>query len=365
MKVYFFVHPHAPAAQSAYEHGIIALAEGFAECGVEFYGNINYWESVPGSQRYLITRDDSISYSDCDVVIFSSEIYNHKRLDLLPKELFQSRRNYKLIFIDSSDIILEEKKYITPGQYPELRKVDLVLKSHFCSKHSYPNNFSPWQFGLTNRMIGALSPRPFKDRSHSVLVNYRSKHQLRDLAENRFMQTVYSIYEKDDVSDDLNENHQSLQDQHYWMLTGRRHYQSYYRRLGGSKVCAVFGGFLQTKISERATLSHRLIRKLDSHINFLKYDRLLQFDSWRFWESLASGCLTIHADIDKYGVLLPEMPVNGEHYFGVDFSDLHASRNNFLQSDRHESIAINGRNWVIQNYSPEAVARRFLKMISG
>jgi hypothetical protein len=364
MRFYFFVHPLAPAAQSAYEHGIIALAEGLAECGVKFYGNINYWEGEQGSKKYLINHDANIKYFDCDVVIFSSEIYNHQRLDLLPKDLFDAKRKYKLIFIDSSDIILEKKNYVTPGNYPELRKVDIVLKSHFCSKYSYPDNFVPWQFGLTNRIIESVSSKPFADRNHSVLVNYRSKHQLRDLAEKKFMQTVYSLYEKDDLSEDLNVNHQSLREQHYWMLTGRRHYQSYYERLGNTKICAVFGGFLQTKFSERPTLPHKLIRKFDSHVSFLKYDRLLQFDSWRFWESLASGCLTVHADLYKYEVVLPEMPINGIHYFGVDFSNLNFSKNNFMQTDLHESIASNGRNWVLKNYSPKAVAMRLLGIIS-
>jgi len=340
------------------------LAEGLAKCGVKFYGNINYWEEEWGSKKYLINCDSNVNHFDCDVVIFSSEIYNHKNLNLLPKDLFNSKRKYKLIFIDSSDIIREEKNYITPGSYPELRKADLILKSHFCSKYSYPDNFVPWQFGLTNRIIESVRTKPFKERNQSVLVNYRSKHQLRDLAEKKFMQTVYSLYKKDDLREELEVKHRSLREQHYWLLTGRRHYQSYYERLGSTKSCAVFGGFLQTKFSDRSTLSHKLIRKIDSHVNILKYDRLLQFDSWRLWESLASGCLTIHADLNKYEVVLPEMPINGTHYFGVDFSNLAISIHNFMQTDLHEVIANNGRNWVLKNYSPSAVAIRLLDMVS-
>ena len=364
MKVYFFIHPHAPASKSAYEHGIVALAEGLRKCGINFYGNINYWESIPDSGKYLIERDEGVQFSDCDVVIFSSELYNQKRLDLLPNTLFRSDRRYRLVFIDSSDIILEEKKYTTPGYSSELRNADIVLKSHFCEKFSYPDNFVPWQFGLTNRMIESVKPKLFNERQHAALVNYRSKHQLRDLAEKKFMKTVYSIYQKDCASDDLNDNRQNAQARHFWDLTGRRHYQSYYERLGSSKVCAVFGGFLQTRFSDRPALLHRMIRKMDSHINFLKYDRLLQFDSWRFWESLASGCLTIHADFDKYGIILPQMPINGTHYFGVNFANLEYSKQRFLDIDSHEAIANSGREWVLKNYSPEAVAKRLMDLLS-
>jgi hypothetical protein len=102
---------------------------------------------------------------------------------------------------------------------------------------------------------------------------------------------------------------------------------------------------------------------MDLHLNFLKYDRLLQFDSWRFWESLASGCLTIHAYFDKYCILLPVMPINGTHYFGVDFTNLERTRQRFLDINSHKTIANSGREWVLKNYSPEAVATRLLDLI--
>ena len=33
----------------------------------------------------------------------------------------------------------------------------------------------------------------------------------------------------------------------------------------------------------------------------------------------AAGCLALNIDLEHYGVDLPEMPVNGMHYLGVDF----------------------------------------------
>ena len=50
--------------------------------------------------------------------------------------------------------------------------------------------------------------------------------------------------------------------------------------------------------------------------------RSLQWDSFRFWECLAFACCPIHLDLDKYGVDLPIIPKNWEHYIGLDLDYL-------------------------------------------
>lgn len=364
LKFYFFCHPHAPAEKSSYEHGIVAIAEGLSELGIEIYSNLNYWEKTPDSNDYLIKHHKGIEYFDCDVVIFSTETYLSSTPDLLPKDLFQEQRKYKLIFIDSSDAVPSADGFVTPGFDQKFRKVDFVLKSHFCKKSKYPSNFVPWQFGLTNRMISSLKPLPFNERKNEVLVNFRCKHQLRDLAEKKIMPTVYESLAKNSATDSYDENRTDNLEHHYWTLTGRRHYSSYYKRLGSSKACAAFGGFLQTPKSNSTNIVFKILRRIDAMFNIFNYDRILQFDSWRFWESLASGCLTIHIDFDKYGVVLPVMPVNGTHYLGVDFSNLEKSKNDLKQVEKFESIANAGREWVLNNYSPVKVAERLLSLLT-
>ena len=76
-----------------------------------------------------------------------SYLYDYQRQDILPQNIFDANRKYKLVFIDAADGL------ITPGYSEELRQVDFVLKSHYCNKYKYPKNFVPWQIGLTNRII--------------------------------------------------------------------------------------------------------------------------------------------------------------------------------------------------------------------
>jgi hypothetical protein len=150
-----------------------------------------------------------------------------------------------------------------------------------------------------------------------------------------------------------------------WEQTGRRHYPNYYQRLQQTTACAAFGGyFLATYPKNPASFGSRLFRKLIANLGWHS-DRVLQWDSWRFWESLAAGCLTFQLDFNKYGMVLPVMPQNWQHYIGVDLEDVDALMNKLAKDrDFWSEIANQGRNWAIANYSPKAVAQRFLQIIA-
>jgi hypothetical protein len=90
------------------------------------------------------------------------------------------------------------------------------------------------------------------------------------------------------------------------------------------------------------------------------------WDSWRFWESLAAGCVTFHIDFDKYGAVLPVMPKNGQHYIGIDLDKLEdIVRRIATNPEILERISISGRQWAMENYGPIPTAVRFLNRISG
>lgn len=98
----------------------------------------------------------------------------------------------------------------------------------------------------------------------------------------------------------------------------------------------------------------------------LKTDRIAQWDSWRFWESLAAGCVAFHVDFDKYGFELPVMPRNWEHYIGIDLDNVQDSIDRIAAEPWIlETIASQGRNWALTHYSPLAVALRFMEKVSG
>lgn len=78
-----------------------------------------------------------------------------------------------------------------------------------------------------------------------------------------------------------------------------------------------------------------------------------------------TGYLVVHLDFDKYGFELPEQPTKNRHYLGFDLNDPTRSHS-ILESamESAEEISLRGQRWALDNYSPRAVANRFLKLIN-
>ncbi len=96
----------------------------------------------------------------------------------------------------------------------------------------------------------------------------------------------------------------------------------------------------------------------------LKTGTVIQFDSWRFWESLLAGCVTLHVDLEKYGAVFPVMPENWKHYIGIDLDDIEGSLVRIKENlPRFSEISRAGREWALANYNPKIVAERFLEII--
>jgi hypothetical protein len=358
MKVYFFCYPHGPANKSGYEHQIISIAEGLKLLNIDFSGNVNYWRNSVNEDDFLIKEEKDIDLDSVDAVVFSSALFYYKRLDLLNNDMFHSKRKYKLIFLDTSDGL------ITPGFNKQIRNVDFVLKSHFCKKHFYPKNFVPWQFGLTNRIINSVDPLPFEQRKDEVQVNFRVKHQLRKLIDKNVMESILEYYKPNNTIDIQQVTNFNGLDELFWHQTGRRHYPSYYLRLGQSKLSSAFGGYLQkSNFANNKRIFSDYAIWMDNTFNPKLFDRIYQFDSWRFWESLASGCCTLHLDFEKYGVNLPVMPKNKTHYLGIDLENISAMKDVLKSKELVAEIGENGREWVLSNYSPKNIAERFLQLI--
>ncbi len=91
-----------------------------------------------------------------------------------------------------------------------------------------------------------------------------------------------------------------------WGQTGRRHHPRYYRRLANTLACSCFGGCLVKSILTQEPI-------------------VWWWDSWRFGEEMASGCVAFHVDFEQYGIELPVMPENWVHYIGIDLENPQAA----------------------------------------
>lgn len=367
-RVFFYcVQPESPpkaACQyynAAYHHSAISIAEGLKELGVEFYSNINYWRISPDQDDYLFNYNPEVTLQDCSIVVISLPWF--LRGQPFPQELFHFNRNYKVVYIDREDGLK------TFSWSPKFRQFDLILKTHYCYGDWYPNNVKPWAFGLTNRILNVakVNDLAFDKRKKSILFNFRMKknpHTLRKKIYKKFVPKVSTVLSIDSTIEQLNKKPTIPLEKLLWEQTGKRHNNSYYKRLGQTQACACFGGYFVNSWPRDqgcylSRLQERIIAKLG-----LETNRIVQWDSWRLWESFALGCATFHVDFEKYGLLLPIMPQNWHHYIGIDLKSINTTTQIIMENpELLKQIATQGQAWAIKNYSPVPVAKRFLNTV--
>jgi len=358
MKAFFYCDTYKNT-DLAY-HDFVCIAEGLLSLGVECYGDRNMY--LPdGQKEYLIRFDEKQSPEDADLVFFHYLLYRQGKKIADKKITHFTKlpdRNFTCVFIDAEDGMR------TPGFEKGAQSCDVVLKSHYNRKYKYPKNFIPWQFGLSNRMIEAVHPLPFKQREQAFLVNFRVKHQLRDFLNNRLRAIVEKSLIWDNSISDLEKEKLTGKDLLFWKQTGGRHYPSYYDKLSKTVACACYGGVFAIPWGNYNKYTAKIARLLNDLIPLFPWDRVRQWDSWRLWESWVAGCCVVHVDFDKYGCQLPVMPQNKIHYLGIDLDNLEDFEASICDKALLEQIAENGKKFVLQHYSPEAVAGRLLQTLN-
>jgi len=350
--IYFYCYPQGPADKAGYQHYSIALAEGLSELGIPFYANINYWPQSPDNNNFLFNACPDVSPYDCDIVILSHWWFEYGYK--MPKDIFNKKRRYITVYLDHADGVY------TYGWKNEFRKFDFILKSHFNNKIcSYPSNMHPVSFGLTNRIINATKENyPWQNREKKLLSNFRVQHPIRKMAIAQFYPFISSYFDIDYTHDSF-----SIPQDRYsrfeWEKTGRRHNPEYYAKMLKSQAVSCFGGFFYSRQVKWGKLA-KILNKITPENNKI----LMQWDSWRLWEAFSAGCLVFFVDFECFGLTLPVMPKNWEHYIGVNFDDLWEF-NERLQGNlsRFGQIAENGKKWALENYRPKNIAQRFLELV--
>jgi hypothetical protein len=375
-QVYFFCHED----ETNLQEDVVALAEGLNALGVRHFANTNYWRSSTAPGDYLLRHDPAVTPDDCSVVVVSytwpywinSETFKVSRRPL-PANLFKPGRRYRTVYMDSHD------GYRTVSWQPEFRQFDLILRAKLNARAWHPDNMRPWVLGLNNRILDATAAAPpFASRAPQLLVNFGASHPYghgtRDAAARAFEPEIARLLSIDRTKDDLSIAPADAFDALMWRQTGRRFSRAYYERLKHSQAVACFCGDLIPAApfagadrylagGGRARLRRRLFEMLDRADP--RPRRAVQWDSFRFWEALAAGCATFNIDLEYYGVTLPVMPVNGEHYFGVRFDSVDATLDRIASDPGAlQRVAASGRQWAIEHYSPEALARRLLQWVA-
>jgi hypothetical protein len=215
---------------------------------------------------------------------------------------------------------------------------------------------------------------PFADRRRTLLINFGASHGFphgaRVRSHERFDPVAARILDVDATRDDLTVAPSEPYDRLMWEQTNHRHCRDYYERLKHSQAASCFCGELIPPMPWRDPSQYlvggnkaRVRRGIYSFLSRFdpRPERIVQWDSWRFWEALAAGSAAFHLDLERYGALLPVMPEKGRHYFGVNLDDPGAVVDQIAGDPGSLGrVAAAGREWAVAHYSPPAMARRFL-----
>src|SRR6202040_2467434 len=218
-------------------------------------------------------------------------------------------------------------------------------------------------FGISRRIVKATqNALPFAERFRSILVNFGAthsyRHELRELFEQQIYPKLTPVLEIDRRTNSRNIPPSDPYHRFMWEQTAGRHYPDYYERLRTSQACSCVGGQLIPALPDDWSVLHgsggrRLkLRKLTYGLlsRFTKKaPRWNQWESWRWWESMAAGCACFMLDFEKYGVQLPIQPENWENYIGLLLNKLDPDIKRILHNpELLERVGDAGRSWVLQ-----------------
>lgn len=310
----------------------LCLAEGLSALGIPVHANSCY--SEPEASDYGFRAADLSAIQEASIVVVD--------LDQLDVQIAKGTLQHSLPFARYVLLSMNDNvaSFTPPPEIP-------FFCTHENRYYELPGLRIPWGFGCSSRVIEAVRPTG-APRTPRIVANFRPTHaqsvrQALDLA-------LVSPLKKSMQID------AALSDPGRW---GAAHFE----KLRGSIACLAYGGYFAQDLHKTPFLAGSLP---PSPATFHRDTVVLRWDSWRFWESLAAGCATVHLDLNKYGCLLPEMPENGVHYIGIDLEDIPAAVAMLTgPRERLEAIGEQGRLWALQHYSPIAVARRFIKCVSA
>jgi len=319
-------------------HLSICLAEGLESLGIPTFANRNYWLTGSEHSSYLLTHDENISPDDCAICVVDISGQLGKSVQALLQPALESKALRAILNNSDFEVWL-----------PEFNQFESIFRTHMTDRHLLPNNYHPWAFGLSNRIQAVTATQPeFTARNREVLVNFKSSENqgVRIAMEYLLMPWLEQLMPINRTTE-YTTAPESIDAESFqlWIKLQGRHHPHYYERLKHTMICCSYGG------------------------NFTYFEHqpgIVRWDSWRFWESLAAGCVTIHLDLAKYGFLLPVMPENWKHYIGVDLENPQEVMERLRdEPEIMAQISAQGRQWAFDHYSPTPTACYFLDQVLG
>lgn len=320
--VYFYI-PDGPFDAVGHHYSAECLMSGLQAIGVPVFSNL----PLPG------VTVEPLGQLTSHVYVFV--VTQQSAGDKYTKAITECPRPFKFVLSMADSV----SSHLTPANVPS-------LMAHENRHWRVRGIREPWPFGLSHARIEAASRDgiPFSERAPKVLCNFTgSQNQtVRNVAELALVPLIPSLGLAVDMAKTDSAGH--------------------FQRLRTYTACMAYGGmFVEDPLRLEAKLQPWLHRFRTENVEMSTGVVIIRWDSWRWWESLAAGCLTLQLDLEKYGFELPVMPKPWVHYVPFDFGDLKGTVDQLaMRRGEWAEIAEAGRRWALEHYAPGPVARRFI-----
>jgi len=365
----FFITPVYPYGNDHYYHEIIAVAEGFRDLGYSIWGNADYWWQ-PELNCYLIQEHNE----DND---FDIAIYDYRYVTSFGHLLF--RNNFPNFDKSKIHVLIDRNDWLRPIWWKN-KQYDIfnfIFAGNLYNSITYPKNVYPWAIGLTNRIINGIDYfyNKTENRANIVGYNFRVDHNMRGTVLMNLKNNLkkFPAVEKFTQADLLNGT-----DMFYYKSSSERHNPEYFKILCETKFFMSFGGYYEfyplkyypyslLDKMKRKPFYWNYLRLKNNNKDFSKTVFVFQTDNFRFWEVLYSGSIALNLDLGYWGIKLPVMPIEGQHYIGIKQLSCLKEETRLISLTGSKLIAISeaARNWVLEHYSPKAQAQYILNTINN
>jgi hypothetical protein len=287
------------------------FAQGARLAGFEVSTNV---ESLNADGRFCTPNLHAIGVtfreqpSVSDIIIIDDRRYLSKLPDLGDSSFEYYKRiasQFRTVFIYCNDDV----NFITiPPAVKAFLPHQLIGFSKNPHAHCVPWGFSLEGFELARKQICMRRSRK------AILMNFNPTYA-QTIREAFFAATEELLKSKFDL------DCRNLHDAHYA------------QQLKESSFALALGGAFHWPKSDYAYVKERMSEneyRLDSFPGRSRTVGLVRWDSFRFWETMAFGCVPIQLDFELYGFSLPKIPVRWTHYIPVDLANISATLERLL-----------------------------------
>lgn len=271
------VYFHAVGGQLTHNSG--CLAEGVQELRIP----------IKLSTAQMTSRPVSMPFKGVDLAPLASQPFagfDGYIVDISHTNQFAP---FEGVGADARLAYLNQSDAASFGRIPDEHLLFAAQENEFAVQHG---RRLPLAFGLSKGLIAATQTQPeFTARRRAVLRNFRAtlSQSLRALLDLTYVPALARAMPVDQE------------------IVAP---SAYLASLLNTPACLAYGGDLYSPISGNPWFAKNDPVLAAAHsFKALKAPAVvMRWDSFRLWESLAAGCLTVHLDFDKYGFALPVKP---------------------------------------------------------